>query len=77
MIPASTNKLPVVGQTPFGSAGADPQDTPTPLRGRKTEPLQIYATDRPSFGSAPVGGLDILTSKCCLRCDFCFGASSV
>ena len=58
------NKLAVVGQTPFGSPGTDPQQTPTPLEGQaKPGPLQVYETDRPFFGSTPVGGLDIMTSK--------------
>ena len=58
------NKLPVVGQTPFGGPGPDPQQTPTPLQGlAKPGPLQIYETDRPFFGSTPVGGLNIMTSR--------------
>lgn len=64
MVPASLNKLPVAGQNARRAAGPDPQKTPTPLdapRGKGT-PLQVYETHRPFFGSAPVGGLDIL---CC------------
>ena len=58
------NKLAVVGQTPFGGPGTDPQQTPTPLEGQaKPGPLQVYETDRPFFGSTPVGGLDIMTSE--------------
>ena len=58
------NKLAVVQQTPFGSPGADTQQTPTPLVGKAIPgPLQIYETHRPFFGSTPVGGLDIVTSK--------------
>ena len=65
MVPPSMNKLPVVGQTPHKTKGADPQDTPTPLQSKdKPTPLQIYETDRPFFGSAPVGALEILCSKC-------------
>ena len=64
MVPPNLNKLPVVGQTPHRAAGSEPQQTPTPLHTQdKQVPLQIYETDRPFFGSAPVGGLDILTSK--------------
>lgn len=64
MVPPSLNKLPVVGQTPYKADGPDPQQTPTPLHSKdKQTPLQIYETDRPFFGSAPVGGLDILCSK--------------
>ena len=62
------NKLPVVGQTPFGAPGADPAQTPTPLQGlAKPGPLQVYETHRPFFGSTPAGGLDIMTSEtaCC------------
>jgi len=63
-VPPNMNKLAVVGQTPFGCPGADPQQTPTPLEGQaKPGPLQVYETDRPFFGSTPVGGLDIMTSK--------------
>ena len=63
-VPPNMNKLAVVGQTPFGGPGADPQQTPTPLEGQaKPGPLQVYETDRPFFGSTPVGGLDIMTSK--------------
>lgn len=58
------NKLPVVGQTPFGAPGAEPQQTPSPLDGvAKPGPLQVYETHRPFFGSTPAGGLDIVTSK--------------
>lgn len=58
------NKLTVVGQTPFGGTGPDPQQTPTPLDGvAKPGPLQVYETHRPFFGSTPAGGLDIVTSK--------------
>ena len=54
----------VVGQSPFACCGLDPTQTPTPLRGGPQKPpLQIYAADRSFFGSAPIGGLDILTSK--------------
>ena len=64
MVPPNLNKLPVVGQTPYMADGPDPQQTPTPLQTKdKQTPLQIYETDRPFFGSAPVGGLDILCSK--------------
>ncbi|DBA72008.1 TPA: hypothetical protein ACH3X2_010748 [Trebouxia sp. C0005] len=64
MVPPNLNKLPVVGQTPYKADGPDPQQTPTPLQSSdKQTPLQIYETDRPFFGSAPVGGLDILCSK--------------
>ena len=64
MVPPNMNKLPVVGQTPYKAEGADPQDTPTPLRSdAKQTPLQIYETERAFFGSAPVGGLDILCSE--------------
>ncbi len=64
MVPPNLNKLPVVGQTPYKAAGPDPQHTPTPLHSNDRQtPLQIYETDRPFFGSAPVGGLDILCSK--------------
>ena len=64
MVPPNLNKLPVVGQTPHKAAGSEPQHTPTPLHSQdKQVPLQIYETDRPFFGSAPVGGLDILTSE--------------
>ncbi|KAL0041949.1 hypothetical protein WJX79_010123 [Trebouxia sp. C0005] len=63
MVPPNLNKLPVVGQTPYKADGPDPQQTPTPLQSSdKQTPLQIYETDRPFFGSAPVGGLDILCS---------------
>jgi len=63
-VPPNMNKLAVVGQTPFGNPGTDPQQTPTPLEGQaKPGPLQVYETDRPFFGSTPVGGLDIMTSK--------------
>lgn len=63
-VPPNMNKLAVVGQTPFGAPGADPQQTPTPLEGQaKPGPLQVYETDRPFFGSTPVGGLDIMTSS--------------
>ncbi|DBB05340.1 TPA: hypothetical protein ACH3X3_010560 [Trebouxia sp. C0006] len=63
-VPPNMNKLAVVGQTPFGGPGADPQQTPTPLEGQaKPGPLQVYETDRPFFGSTPVGGLDIMTSS--------------
>lgn len=58
------NKLPVVGQTPFGAPGTDPAQTPTPLQGlAKPGPLQVYETHRPFFGSTPAGGLDIMTSE--------------
>lgn len=62
MVPASLNKLPVAGQNARRAAGPDPQKTPTPLDapGGKGTPLQVYKTHRPFFGSAPVGGLDIL-----------------
>ena len=64
MVPPNLNKLPVVGQTPHKAAGSEPQQTPTPLDSLdKQVPLQIYETDLPFFGSAPVGGLDILTSE--------------
>ncbi len=64
MVPPNLNKLPVVGQTPYKADGPDPQQTPTPLHSKdKQTPLQIYETDRPFFGSAPVGGLDILCSE--------------
>ena len=64
MVPPNLNKLPVVGQTPYKADGPDPQQTPTPLHSKdKQTPLQIYETDRPVFGSAPVGGLDILCSE--------------
>ena len=64
MVPPTLNKLPVVGQTPYKADGPDPQQTPTPLHSKdKQTPLQIYESDRPFFGSAPVGGLDILCSK--------------
>ena len=66
-VPPNMNKLPVVGQTPFDAKGSAPQDTPTPLAPlddkRPPIPLQVYQTDRAFFGSAPVGGLEILTSK--------------
>ncbi|DBB01412.1 TPA: hypothetical protein ACH3X1_000077 [Trebouxia sp. C0004] len=63
-VPPNMNKLAVVGQTPFGGSGADPQQTPTPLEGQaKPGPLQVYETNRPFFGSTPVGGLDIMTSS--------------
>ncbi|KAL0038253.1 hypothetical protein WJX79_010194 [Trebouxia sp. C0005] len=63
-VPPNMNKLAVVGQTPFGAPGTDPQQTPTPLEGQaKPGPLQVYETDRPFFGSTPVGGLDIMTSS--------------
>lgn len=62
------NKLPVVGQTPFGAPGTDPQQTPSPLDGvAKPGPLQVYETHRPFFGSTPAGGLDIVTSKSLLN----------
>lgn len=65
MVPASMNKLPVAGQNAHKAAGPDPQDTPTPLRTpqNKRTPLQVYETSKPFFGSAPVGGLDILCSE--------------
>ena len=65
MVPASMNKLPVVGQNAHKAAGPDPRDTPTPLRTpqNKRTPLQVYETSKPFFGSAPVGGLDILCSE--------------
>lgn len=64
MVPPNMNKLPVVGQTPYKAEGSDPQDTPTPLHSdAKQTPLQIYETERAFFGSAPVGGLDILCSE--------------
>ena len=64
MVPPNLNKLPVVGQTPYNANGPDPQQTPSPLQSKdKQTPLQIYETDRPFFGSAPVGGLDILCSE--------------
>lgn len=66
MVP-SLNKLPVVGQTPFDSKGAPPQETPTPLAPlddkKPPMPLQVYESNRPFFGSAPVGGLELLRSK--------------
>ena len=63
-VPPNMNKLPVVGQTPFGAPGADPHETPTPLQGKvQPGPLQVYETDRPFFGSTPVGGLEIMTSE--------------
>ena len=64
MVPAQMNKLPVAGQNAYKAAGPDPQETPTPLHSRdKHTPLQVYETSRPFFGSAPVGGLDILCSE--------------
>lgn len=61
------NRLPVVGQTPFGAPGSAPQDTPTPLAPlddkRPPIPLQVYKSKRAFFGSAPVGALDLLFSK--------------
>ncbi|DBA83679.1 TPA: hypothetical protein ACH3X1_006228 [Trebouxia sp. C0004] len=64
MVPPNMNRLPVVGQTPYNADGPDPQQTPSPLHSKdKQTPLQIYETDRPFFGSAPVGGLDILCSE--------------
>ena len=66
-VPPNMNKLPVVGQTPFDAKGSAPQDTPTPLVPLDDQkppiPLQVYQSDRAFFGSAPVGGLEILTSK--------------
>ena len=65
VVPASTNKLPVAGQHAHKAAGPAPQETPTPLHTsqNKRTPLQVYETDKPFFGSAPVGGLDILCSE--------------
>ena len=64
MVPARFNKLPVAGQTPYKAAGPEPQQTPTPLTSQERQtPLQVYETERPFFGSAPVGGLAILCSK--------------
>lgn len=65
MVPACMNKLPVAGQNAHKAAGPDPQETPTPLHTlqNKRTPLQVYETNKPFFGSAPVGGLDILCSE--------------
>lgn len=65
-VPPNMNKLPVVGQTPFDAKGSAPMDTPTPLTPLNEKeppiPLQVYKTERAFFGSAPVGGLEILFS---------------
>ncbi len=74
MVPPNLNKLPVVGQTPYKADGPDPQQTPSPLHSTdKQTPLQIYETNRPFFGSAPVGGLDILCSELALPSEQCCG----
>ena len=64
MVPAAMNPLLVVGQMPIQGPASDIK-LPTPLSGQQpgSSLLQLYEAHRPFFGSAPVGGLDIVTSK--------------
>ena len=68
-VPPHMNKLAVTGQT-FDGSESEGSQYPIPLEGEaKPVPLQVYETDRPFFGSTPVGGLELMTSELsCLIC---------